>query len=96
MKDWSARDWRRMTALVALCGSGVAMTVLAGWALWLTAQRSPGPWPTTYIAFGALGIILAAVTGLSAILGRRTYKAKIGGATIESTGEPGELTETAL
>lgn len=96
MNGWTPRDWRRMLALAALSGSGVAMTALAGWALWLTAQRSAGPWPTAYIAFGCLGIILAAVTGLSAILGRRTFKATIAGTSIETGGDDGQISETAI
>lgn len=84
---WSARDWRRLIGIVFLGAGGIACTIIAWLALTLLAQKSPGPWPVAYFAYGCLVLIGIVLTGLSAILGRRTFKLKLGGNTVESIGE---------
>lgn len=84
---WTARDWRRMVGIVFLGAGGVACTIIAWLALSLLAAKSPGPWPVAYFAYGCLVLIGIVLTGLSAILGRRTFKLRVGGNTMESVGE---------
>ena len=84
---WTARDWRRMVGIVFLGAGGIACTAIAWFALTLLAAKSPGPWPVAYFAYGCLVLIDIVLTGLSAILGRRTFKLKVGGNTVESVGE---------
>lgn len=87
IEAWTARDWRRMVGIVFLGAGGVAVTVLAWRALTLLAEKSTSPWPVAYFAYGLLVLIGIVLTGLSAILGRRTFKLKVGGNTVESVGE---------
>ncbi|UZW55569.1 hypothetical protein NUH86_01820 [Sphingobium sp. JS3065] len=85
--DWSASDWRRLIGIVFLGAGGVACTVIAGSALTVIAEKSSSPWPAAYFGYGCLVLIGIVLTGLSAILGRRTFKLKLGGNTVESLGE---------
>jgi hypothetical protein len=85
--DWTARDWRRMVGILLLGIGGVACTLIAWRALTLLAEKSPGPWPVAYFAYGCLVLIGIVLTGLSAILGRRTFKLKVAGNEVETLGE---------
>lgn len=85
--DWTARDWRRMVGIVFLGAGGIACTGIAWRALTLLAEKSNSPWPVAYFAYGCLILIGIVLTGLSAILGRRTFKLKVGGNTVETVGE---------
>lgn len=87
MKNWTARDWRQVLGVAALAGGGMAVTVLAFKALSALADKSDGPWPVAYFAYGCLMLIGVVLFGFSAILGRRTFKVDIGEKTIEATGE---------
>jgi hypothetical protein len=71
-----------MVGIVFLGAGGIACTIIAWRALTLLAEKSPGPWPVAYFAYGCLVLI-----GMSAILGRRTFRLKVGGNTVESVGE---------
>lgn len=85
--SWTPVDWRRMLGVLSLCGGGISVTILAGWALKLMAERSKDPWAVAYFGYGCLVLIGIVLTGFSAILGRRTFKMKVAGGTIESIGE---------
>lgn len=87
IETWTARDWRRMVGIVFLGGGGIAVTALAWHSLTLLAERSQSPWPVAYFAYGLLVLIGIVLTGLSAILGRRTFRLKVGGNTVETVGE---------
>lgn len=87
MSTWSARDWRALVGIVMLGGGGIAVTGLAWLALTLLAQRSTTPWPAAYFGYGCLVLIGIVLTGFSAILGRRTFKFKVGDNEVETTGE---------
>ena len=84
---WTASDWRRLIGIVFLGADGVACTIIAWVALTFMAEKSTSPWPAAYFGYGCLVLIGIVLTGLSAILGRRTFKLKIGGNTVESLGE---------
>lgn len=88
-KDWSPRDWRQMLGIILLGMGGVASTgvcVFAIYALWHMPEpvvealhsRENAKW-IGWIGLigGALGIIIV-LTALSTILGRRTYRLKVG------------------
>jgi len=87
---WTARDWRMMLGILMLGGGGIAMSCLAGWALTIIAQKSSSPWPAAYFGYGCLILIGIVLTGFSAILGRRTFKFRVGDNEIETTGEDAE------
>jgi len=84
---WTPRDWRRMVGILFLGAGGVACTAVAWRALTLLADKSSGPWPIAYFAYGCLVLIGIVLTGLSAILGRRTFKLRVAGSTVETMGE---------
>lgn len=90
MSRWSARDWRAFMGVMMLGGGGIAVTVLAWRALTITAEKSTSPWPAAYFAYGCLILIGVVLTGFSAILGRRTYKLRVGDKELEMTGEEAE------
>lgn len=87
MKGWTATDWRKAFGLAALAGSGIPSTWLAWEALLLVAERSTGPWPVAYFAFGCLILIFTVQMGLSAILGRRVFTLKMGDKELGMVGE---------
>lgn len=93
---WTARDWRRMVGIVFLGAGGIASTVVAWRALTLLADKSTGPWPVAYFSYGCLVLIGIVLTGLSAILGRRTFKMTVAGNVVESVGDdPAERGQNA-
>lgn len=87
MKGWSPSDWRRMVGILFLGVGGIVSTVLSAYSLKVLADKSNGPWAVAYFAYGTLVLIGIVLTGLSAILGRRTFKFKVGANEIESVGE---------
>lgn len=90
MSGWTARDWRALIGVAMLGGGGIAVTVLAWLALKLLAEKSTSPWPAAYFAYGCLILIGIVLTGFSAILGRRTFKFRVGDNELETTGEEAE------
>lgn len=90
MNSWTPRDWRVFTGIVFLSLGGVACTALGWQALTLLAARSTSPWPVAYFAYGCLILIGIVLLGLSAILGRRTFKFRVGDNEVEATGEDAE------
>lgn len=83
---WSARDWRQFTALTLLALAAIPLTgVLAGALVVVYFQ------PRNAHAFGlgiaAAVLILTDLVGLSAILGRRTFRIRVGDNEINATGE---------
>lgn len=87
---WTARDWRSLWAVLLLGGGGVAVTILAWRALDKVAAKSASPWPVAYFAYGCLILIGIVLVGFSAVLGRRTFKFRVGDNELEATGEDAE------
>lgn len=87
--SWSARDWRQFSALMLMALAAIPLTIVMAAALWIVHLN-----PTNHDAFwlgqSAAALILADLLGLSAILGRRTFKFKVGNANVEATGEEAE------
>jgi len=86
-RRWSPRDWRGLLGVIMLGGGGIAVTVLAWRSLDALAAKSTSPWPVAYFAYGCLVLIGVVLTGFSAILGRRTFKFRVGDNEIATTGE---------
>lgn len=84
---WSPRDLRALIGVAMLGGGGIAVTVLAWKSLDAMAEKSTSPWPVAYFAYGCLVLIGVVLTGFSAILGRRTFKFRVGDNEVETTGE---------
>lgn len=70
-------DWRRQWALIMLAGGGMAMTVLAGFAMWTLAKLN-AVWPTAYMGFGCLALIAVVLTGFAGLLVKRQVKGNAG------------------
>lgn len=90
MSGWTARDWRSLIGIAMLGGGGIAVTALAWQALTITAEKSSSPWPAAYFGYGCLILIGIVLTGFSAILGRRTFKFRVGDNELEASGEEAE------
>lgn len=90
MTGWTARDWRMLIGILMLGGGGISMTGLAAWALTIVAQKSVSPWPAAYFGYGCLILIGIVLTGFSAILGRRTFRFRVGDNELEASGEDAE------
>lgn len=84
---WTARDWRSLWAVLLLGGGGIATTALAWRALDKLTEKAMSPWPIAYFAYGCLLLIGIVLFGFSAILGRRTFKFRVGDNEMEATGE---------
>lgn len=84
---WTPRDLRALVGIIMLGGGGIAVTVLAWKSLTILAEKSTTPWPAAYFGYGCLVLIGVVLTGFSAILGRRTFKFRVGENEIEASGE---------
>lgn len=86
---WSARDWRQFSALMLMALAAIPLTGVMAASLWIVFAN-----PRNHYAFwlgqSAAGLILADLLGLSAILGRRTFRFKVGSADVSATGEEAE------
>ncbi|MCP3730448.1 hypothetical protein M9978_08400 [Sphingomonas sp. MG17] len=99
-RDWPPRDWRMLLALVFLAGGGVAVTLLAGAALYSIGWMQ---WPAKvaperirwlgYFGLVALGLIAIVLTSFGFVLGRRAWKVKAGAFDASAVG--GEETAPA-
>jgi len=86
---WTARDWRQFVALSLLALSAIPLTAVMSVALYFVsvdARNAHAFW----LGQSAAGLILVDLIGLSAILGRRTFKFKVGNAEVNAVGEDGE------
>lgn len=87
--SWTARDWRQFVALSLLALSAIPLTAVMSIALYyvhMDARNTHAFW----LGQSAAALILVDLVGLSAILGRRTFKFKVGNAEINATGEDAE------
>ncbi len=83
---WTARDWRQFVATILLAVAAIPLTIALYWAQY-TVQHDPGNDFAFWLGISAAGLILAVIIGLSAILGRRTFKFRVGENEMEATGE---------
>lgn len=70
-------DRLKALALIFQVGGGVAMTAMAGFALWKLAEFK-AVWPLFYMGAFALGLVGIVLTGFGALLYRRTVNFKVG------------------
>lgn len=87
--SWTARDWRQFVALTLLAAAAIPLTILLGWALWII-QGNPRNAAALTLGLAVAGLIAADLLGVSAVLGRRTFRFKVGDAEIGATGEGAE------
>ena len=87
--NWTARDWRQFVALTLLAAGAIPLTILLGWALWII-QANPRNGAALTLGLAVSGLIAADLLGVSAVLGRRTFRFKVGDAEIGATGEGAE------
>jgi hypothetical protein len=83
---WTARDWRQMVALALLALANIPLTLIMGGALG-TVYDQPRNAYALYLGLAAACLILVDLVCLGAILGRRTFKFKVGSNEISATGE---------
>jgi len=84
--SWSARDWRQFSALLLMALAAIPLTMVMAAALWIM-QISPRNAYAFWLGQSAAALIALDLLGLSAILGRRTFKFKVGDNVVEATGE---------
>lgn len=89
MRRWSARDWRQFCALLLMALGNLPLTACLAYAQHCVAVN-PRNWSAFWLGQSVALLIGLNFIGLSAILGRRTFKLKAGDKEIEATGESGE------
>lgn len=87
--SWSARDWRQFTALTLLALAAIPLTLILAGAL-IVVYVDPKNAKAFYLGLSTSGLILVDLVCLGAILGRRTFRFKVGDNEVEATGEDGE------
>lgn len=86
-RNWPARAWRKLLALLLLAGGGIALTLTAWRLVTLVARRSPfDPWPLAYALYGALGLIAIVLLSFGWVLGRTTISGSVGAASFNASG----------
>jgi hypothetical protein len=86
---WTARDWRQFIATILLAVSAIPLTIALYWAQY-TVQLDRENDFAFWLGVAAAALIGAVIVGLSAILGRRTFKFRVGDNEMEATGEDAE------
>jgi len=86
---WTARDWRQFSALMLMALAAIPLTAIMAASLWIVHLL-----PKNHYAFWlgqtAAGLIALDLVGLSAILGRRTFRIRVGDKELDMTGEDAE------
>jgi len=84
-RSWTPRDWRQFVALTLLALGNIPLTGMLGWCLAIL-DRQPGSAGVMTLGIGIVALIAINLIGLSAVLGRRSFRFKVGDATIDATG----------
>lgn len=84
--SWTARDYRQMTALSLLALANIPLTIIMAAAL-VVVYLQPGNAKALYLGLAASALILVDLVCLGAILGRRTFKFRVGSNEISASGE---------
>lgn len=87
--SWTARDWRQFTALTLLALAAIPLTLILAGSL-VVVYVDPRNAKAFYLGLATAGLILVDLVCLGAILGRRTFRFKVGGSEVEATGDAGE------
>jgi len=86
---WSARDWRQFVALSLLAAGNVPLTFVLHEALTVVTSN-PRNAAALMLGVETGALIAINLIGLSAVLGRRTFKFKVGDQMVEATGGAAE------
>ena len=86
---WTARDWRQFIATILLAVAAIPLTIALYWAQYTVQLDSENDF-AFWLGISAAALIGAVIIGLSAILGRRTFKFRVGENEMEATGEDAE------
>lgn len=86
---WSARDCRQFVALSLLAAGNVPLTASLGFAQW-TVWMAPGNAKAMLLGLAAAILIFVDLVCVGTVLGRRTFKIKVGDNQIDATGEDAE------
>lgn len=86
---WTARDWRQFIAIILLALANLPLTASLYWAQW-TVQEAPKNHYAFWLGVCAAGLIFVDLACLGMILGRRTFRFKVGDREIEASGDNGE------
>lgn len=87
--SWTARDWRQFTALTLMSLGGIPLTGIIVGAL-VVVYHNPQNHYAFWIGIAAAVLLLTDHLGISAILGRRTFKIRVGDKELDMTGEDAE------
>lgn len=87
--SWTARDWRQFTALTLLALAAIPLTLILAAAL-VVVYYQPHNAKAFYLGLATAALILVDLVCLGAILGRRTFRFRVGDNEVEATGEDGE------
>lgn len=86
---WTARDWRQFIAIIFLALANIPLSVAFFWAQY-TVHFAPDNDFAFWLGIAAGSLIAIDIIGLSAILGRRTFRFKVGENEMEASGEEAE------
>lgn len=86
---WTARDWRQFTALTLLALAAIPLTLILAAAL-VVVYHQPHNAKAFYLGLATAALILVDLVCLGAILGRRTFRFRVGDNEVEATGDAGE------
>lgn len=89
MSRWTARDWRQFIATILMALAAVPLSAALYAAQW-SVHVAPGNQFAFWLGQSAAALIAIDLVGLSAILGRRTFKFRVGENEMEATGEDAE------
>lgn len=87
--SWTARDWRQFVALTLLAAGDFPLSFLLGWTLGIVSAN-PRNGAALTLGLGMIGLIAINRIGISAVLGRRTFRFKVGDAAIDASGGAAE------
>lgn len=86
---WSARDWRQYTALTLLALGAIPLTCISAGSR-VIIYLQPHNSSALYLGLSNDLLVLVDLVCVGAILGRRTFKIKVGENEVNATGEDGE------
>ena len=81
-------DRLKLLAILFQAGAGIAMTIMAGYALWNLAHLK-AVWPVFYLGAGALALIGVVTTGFGALLYKRTVEFEAFGTKFKAQDQEG-------
>ena len=89
LPTWTARDWRQFIAIIFLAIANLPLSAAFGWAQY-TVYLDPQNHFAFWLGIAAGALMAVDIIGLSAILGRRTFRFKVGDNEMEASGEDAE------